>query len=75
MNFSPLLCYLVPLRSKYFPKHRILERPQPTRLHSSFNVSDQVSHPYKPAGKIIVPYILVFIFLGSIQEDKVFFTE
>ena len=26
-------------------------------LHCSINVSDQVSHPYKRRGKIIVPYI------------------
>jgi hypothetical protein len=32
-------------------------------LHSSLNVSDQVSHPYKTTGKIIVLYILIFIFL------------
>jgi hypothetical protein len=32
-------------------------------LHSSLNVSDQVSHPYKTTGKIIVLYILVFTFL------------
>ena len=29
-------------------------------LRSSLNVSDQVSHPYKTAGKIIVLYILIF---------------
>ena len=28
-------------------------------LHSSVNVSDQVSHPYKTTGKIIVLYILI----------------
>jgi hypothetical protein len=38
-------------------------------------VSDQVSHPYKTTGKIIVPYILIFIFLGIILEDKRFCTE
>jgi len=31
-------------------------------LCSSLNVSDQVSHPYKTAGKIIVWYILIFNF-------------
>ena len=29
-------------------------------LHSSLNVSNQVSHPYKTTGKIIVLYILIF---------------
>ena len=32
-------------------------------LRSSHNVSDQVSHPYKTTGKIIVPYISTFVFL------------
>jgi hypothetical protein len=32
-------------------------------LRSSLSVSDQVSHPYKITGKIIVLYILVFKFL------------
>ena len=31
-------------------------------LRSSRNVSDQVSHPYKTTGKIIVLYILIFVF-------------
>ena len=44
-------------------------------LFSSLNVSDHVSHPYKITGKIIVLWILIFIFLGSRLEDKRFFTE
>jgi len=37
-------------------------------LHSSLNVSDQVSHPYKTTGIIIILYILIFIF--SIADCK-----
>jgi len=42
---------------------------------SSLNVSDQVSHPYKPTSKIIVLYILIFKFLDSNLKDKIFCTE
>jgi hypothetical protein len=32
IKFSPLPCYLVPLRPKYSPQHPILKHPQPTFL-------------------------------------------
>ena len=39
-------------------------------LRPSFNVSDQVSHPYKTTNKIIVLCVLIFILLDSELEDK-----
>jgi len=36
---------------------------------------DQVSHPYKTTGEIIVLFTLIFIFLDSKWKDKKFCTE
>jgi hypothetical protein len=43
-------------------------------LRSYLNVGDQVSHLYK-TDKIIVHYILIFIFLDRKLEDKRFCTK
>ena len=44
-------------------------------LRSCFNVSDQVSHPYKTADKIIGLYILIFKLFDNNRKDKLFCIE
>jgi hypothetical protein len=39
-------------------------------LFSSLNVRDQVSHPYKTTGRIMILSILTFTFLDSRHKDK-----
>ena len=70
-KFSALPCYLFPLWPKYSPQHHNLKT---LSLRSSISVSYQVSHPYKITGKIFL-YILVFIFLDSKLEGRIFCTE
>jgi hypothetical protein len=42
-----------------------------TLFSNTLNARDQVSHPYRPTDKIIVLYILIFMFLDSSREDKI----
>jgi hypothetical protein len=44
-------------------------------LCSSLNARDQVTHPYRTTGKIIVFYILIFKCFDSRREDRRFWTE
>ena len=39
----------------------------------SFNVSDQVAHPYKTTGKITILYILIFVLLDRKPSTRVIF--
>jgi hypothetical protein len=54
--------YFFPIWSKYIPQHPVLEHP--------LNLTDHVSQPYKTAGKIVVPHILLFIILESKRKYK-----
>jgi len=71
-SFPPLLCYLIPLRPNIV-LNTLLSNT--LSLRSSLNASDQVSHPHKTTGKIMVQYILNFKFLENKLEDKRFCTE
>ena len=66
--FSPFPCYFVPLRPKYSPQQPFLKHLQPSFL-------PQYERPNKTTCKIIVLYILIFVFLNGKLEDKRFCTE
>jgi hypothetical protein len=65
MKFSPISRHFMSLRTKYSPQHPVLKHPS---LLSSLNVRNQVSHPYRTMGKIIVVCILYFTFFR--QQTK-----
>jgi hypothetical protein len=72
MRFPPHPHLLIPFWPKYSPQHPALKHPS---LCSSLNVRDQVSHPYRTTGKIIVSYILILKCLYSRREDGSFGAE
>jgi hypothetical protein len=55
----PALCSMLPLRLKYLLGTLLSNT---VSLYCYLNVKDQVSHPYKTAGKIIALYIVIFIY-------------
>jgi hypothetical protein len=72
VQIPPFSCHLIPLRSKYSSQNPVLKH---LSLCSSLSVRDQVSHPYKTTGRIMVLYILTFTFLDSRRDDKRLWTE
>ena len=75
-SFSICTFLLFPLTSSFLSPNILLRTLflNTFSLCFSLNVSDQVSHPYK-TGKIIVMYILIFMFLVSQLEDVRFCTQ
>ena len=72
-SFSSSLCNLLhsPVTSSFLGPNILLNTMFSNTLSilSSRTVSDQVSHPHKTTGKIIVLYNLIFKFLDSNLED------
>jgi hypothetical protein len=72
MQFSPISCHFISLRTKYSPQHPVLKHPQSMFLPEC---EIPISHPYGITGKIKFLYILIFTLLDSRREDKRFWTE
>ena len=72
-SLSSSLCNFLhsPVTSSLLGPHTLLNTlfSNTLSLRFSLNISDQVSHPYRTTGNIIVPYILIFKFLDSQLED------
>jgi len=70
-SFSSSLCSFLhsPVTSSLLDPNTLLNTlfSNTLSLRSSLSVSDQVSHPYKTTGKIIVLYILTFKFLDDLD--------
>jgi hypothetical protein len=71
MRFSAVSYYFFLLGSKY-SQHPVVIY---LSLCCSLHVRDQVWHQFKTAGKIIVLYILIIVFLDSMQEDNRFWVS
>jgi hypothetical protein len=66
MQFSPTSRHFISLRSKYF-QHPVLST---LSLCSSLNVRDQVSHPYRTTGRIIILCIVIFMFWAAEKKTE-----
>ena len=58
-------CNLLPLRAKQIPQKPILQHPQLMRFSKA---KEQDSHPHITKRKIIILYVLIFVFSG-IKKD------
>ena len=65
--YSLFLLYFLPVRPKLLAQHPFLEPPSAC---PTVKVKEQVSHPYKTRAKIIVLYILIFIFFDVEWERR-----
>ena len=67
MKSPPVLCYFVPLSSKFLPHNPILKHPWPM----FFPQSDRLrKHSYKTTGKIIVLQFLIHYHAMMIHYEK-----
>jgi hypothetical protein len=66
-----------PVKSSLFVPNILLSTlfSNTLNLCSSRNIRGKLSNPYRTTGKIIVLYILIFTFLDSRGEEKMFWTE
>jgi hypothetical protein len=68
MRFSPASYSFIPLGSKYFSRHPVLE---PLSLYSSLNIRDKVSHPYKTTSRItVLLYFSFYVFKQQTRRQK-----
>jgi hypothetical protein len=59
------------LRHRYkWSQHLVLRHPSISPLSVCVCVCDQVTHPYKTAGSVMVLYILIFTFLERRREEE-----
>jgi hypothetical protein len=65
MQFSPVSCSFIPLRSILSPKHPVVN------LSSPPNVKYHVSYPYETKGKIIL-FLFYYLHLSSSYTHKQF---
>jgi hypothetical protein len=78
LRISSLFTFFQPLvTSSLFGQNTLLNTlfSNTFSLRSSLNVRDQVTHQYRTTGKSIALCILIFIFLDSRREEKIFWTE
>jgi hypothetical protein len=77
--WNSLLCSFFPTSCQFIPfgPNTLLNTLFSNNLSlcSSLNVREQVSHPYRTTGKMIIVYILILMFLDSRRDNKGFWTE